>query len=290
MHTGRVVVVGSINVDLVTRVERHVRPGETILGRELDTLAGGKGANQAVAARAAGAMVLMSGCVGADAVGQAYLRRLAGLGIDCSHVRVDPDVPTGHAFICVADDGENAIVVIPGANGRVGARDSLPDDLAPADVVVLQLEIPPETVSSVVRTASSRGARVVVNMSPYAALPSDVVAAADPLIVNEHEASLLADSDLVPASLLVTFGAAGASWDGVQAPGAAVPAADVLDTTGAGDAFCGALAASLAAGLDRSHAMAAALAAGAEAVKTVGAQPDSALRSDASRDAEPSGH
>lgn len=277
-RAGRVVVVGSINVDLVTRVRRLGRPGETILGRGLDRLAGGKGANQAVAARAAGAEVLMSGCVGDDAGGRAYLSRLTARGIDCAQVRTEAGEPTGHALICVADDGENAIVVIPGANGRVGEQEALPDDLMPGDVVVVQLEIPTETVVSVVRRASSRGARVVVNLSPYAALPPDVIAAADPVIVNEHEASLLADSELVPTSLLVTFGAAGAAWDGAQETGTPVPAQDVVDTTGAGDAFCGALAAALAAGADRAAAMAAALAAGAEAVRSAGAQPDPHLR------------
>lgn len=276
MTGGRVVVVGSLNVDLVTRVERHVRPGETILGRGLDQLAGGKGANQAVAARAAGAEVLMCGRVGDDAGGIAYRQRLERLGIDCTHVGVDSGQPTGHALICVADDGENTIVVVPGANASVEAA-ALPGDLSDADVVVLQLEIPLEAVAAVVRAASRRGARVVLNLSPYAALPHDVVAAADPLVVNEHEASLLADSDLLPASLLVTFGAAGAAWDGEQAPGVAVPADEVVDTTGAGDAFCGALAAALARGADRTAALAAALGAGAEAVRSAGAQPDAAL-------------
>jgi ribokinase len=114
---------------------------------------------------------------------------------------------------------------------------------------------------------------VVVNAAPYAALPHDVAALADPLVVNEHEARLLADSDVLPSSLLVTFGAAGSSWDGVRHEPVQVPAAEVVDTTGAGDAFCGALAAALARGADRTEAVAAAARAGADAVRHEGAQP-----------------
>ena len=125
--------------------------------------------------------------------------------------------------------------------------------------------------------ASARGARVVLNLAPYAALPPDVVALADPLVVNEHEALMLADSEAVPASLVVTFGAAGAAWDGDQLTGPVVEESEVLDTTGAGDAFCGALSAALVAGAGRREALQAALAAGADAVKHVGAQRDPAL-------------
>jgi len=274
---GRVLVLGSLNIDLVTRVERHPRPGETVLGEGLRRLAGGKGANQAVAAAAAGADVAMVGAVGDDAGGAAYLERLRARGVDVSGIRVLSGEPTGHALITVDDAGENAITVIPGANAQVAADPGIVAGLARGDVLLCQLEVPLRTVAVAARAAHSAGARVVLNIAPYAALPPDVVALADPLVANEHEAALLADSEAVPASLLVTFGAAGASWDGVSAPGTAVPADAVLDTTGAGDAFCGALAAALAAGADRGEALEAALAAGAEAVTHAGAQVDPEL-------------
>ncbi|NYG07453.1 ribokinase [Phycicoccus badiiscoriae] len=290
---GLVVVLGSLNVDLVAAVERHPGPGETVLADgPLHRLAGGKGGNQAVAAAAAGAEVRFLGAVGSDDAGQAYLHRLRSLGIDVSGVRVVDGSPTGQAWITVDEHGENSIVVIPGANAYVTADDPARDpaddpaddfadhlagqlaELGQGDVLLLQLEVPLRTVAAAARAAHGRGARVVLNAAPYAALPRDVVALADPLVVNEHEALQLADSDAAPASLLVTFGAAGCSWDGERSPGIPVDAADVLDTTGAGDAFCGALAAALAAGATRHDAVRAASEAGAAAVRHRGAQPD----------------
>ncbi len=273
---GRVVVVGSLNVDLVTHVERLPRPGETLLGDGLERLAGGKGANQAVAARAAGAEVLMVGAVGEDDAGRRYVERLTALGIATRIEHVAG--PTGHALITVDADAENSIVVIPGANALV-AQEAVAamDAVRPGDVVLIQLEIPHVTAAAVARRAHARGARVVVNCAPYAALPADVVALADPVVVNESEAALLADGGLVPASLLVTFGAAGALWDADRVDGEHVPEGEVLDTTGAGDAFCGALAAALADGADRGTALRAATAAGAAAVRHHGAQGDPML-------------
>ena len=272
---GRVFVVGSLNVDLVTSVHTHPAPGETVLGNGLDRYAGGKGANQAAAAARAGGEVLMVGRVGNDEAGEHYRERLRRLGVDVSHPVTDDGEPTGHALIVVSQDAENSIVVIPGANGRVGR-----DDLAPlehcteGDVLLLQLEIPLPTVALAAQLAHDRGARVVINIAPYASLPADVIALADPLVANEHEAAALADAGGVPGSLLVTFGSHGVSWDGVEYAAHTVPAHRVRDTTGAGDAFCGALAAALAAGADRRSAMETALAAGAEAVQHHGAQPD----------------
>jgi len=276
--TGRVLVLGSLNVDLVTRVERHPRPGETVLGAGLEQLAGGKGANQAVAAVAAGARVGMVGCIGDDAGGAAYRARLERLGVDVSGLRVVEGSPTGTALIAVSDDGENSIIVVPGANDLLDEREvAVVDLLGPGDVLLVQLEVPRAVVCTAVRRAAARGARVVLNTAPYAALPADVVALADPVVANEHEMAALAEAGAEPRSLLVTFGANGAAWDGVTAPAHEVAAADVVDTTGAGDAFCGALAASLAAGADRPAALDAALAAGAAAVRHPGAQPDPRL-------------
>ena len=275
---GRVVVVGSLNVDLVTHVERHPKPGETVLGTGLARLAGGKGANQAVAASAAGAAVVMVGRVGSDEAGFAYLARLSALGVDVVGIRTQPDCVTGHALITVDDGGENSIVVVPGANAELTADDlEVLGSVGPGDVVLLQLEVPLSVVAAAARRGSARGARVIVNLAPYAALPADVVALADPVVVNEHEALLLADSEAIPASLLVTFGAAGAAWDGDQIVGPVVEGSAVLDTTGAGDAFCGALAGALAAGATHREALQAALAAGADAVKHIGGQRDPVL-------------
>jgi ribokinase len=193
-------------------------------------------------------------------------------------VRVVAGESTGQAWVTVDGAGENAIVVVPGANARVTAGDLGPlDGLGPGDVLLVQLEVPLRVVADAARRARSRGARVVVNAAPYAALPHDVAALADPVVVNEHEALSLADSGTVPGSLLVTFGGEGCSWDGVEFPGARVEAQHVLDTTGAGDAFCGALAAALAEGHERAEAVRRATAAGAAAVRRQGAQSDPSL-------------
>ena len=275
---GRVVVVGSLNIDLVTHVERHPKPGESVLGAGLERLAGGKGANQAVAAVAAGATVLLVGCVGSDDAGSAYVAKLSALGVDVCAIRVAAGCPTGHALIAVDDEGENTVIVIPGANAALAVCDlQVLESVGPGDIVLLQAEVPLEVICAAVRRASARGARVVLNLAPYAALPPDVVALADPLVVNEDEALSLADAGAVPASLVVTFGAAGAAWDGDQLTGPLVEGPEVLDTTGAGDAFCGALSAALVAGADHGSALQAALAAGADAVRHYGAQPDPAV-------------
>jgi ribokinase len=273
---GRVVVVGSLNVDLVTRVDRHPRPGETVLAQgDPARFAGGKGGNQAMSARDAGAQVRMVGAVGDDDAGLAYLERLRTRGIDVSGVEILPGRATGQAWITVDEAGENVIVVVPGTNAEVDVRDL--SGLRPQDVLLVQLEVPLPVVARAARAAHRRGARVVVNAAPYATLPHDVVVLADPLVVNEHEAMQLADSGALPASLLVTFGAAGCSWDGERYDGEPVDPADVVDSTGAGDAFCGALASALAAGADRAEAVRLAGAAGAAAVRREGAQPDPAL-------------
>lgn len=274
--TGRVIVLGSLNVDVVTSVERHPRPGETLLGEPVGRYAGGKGGNQAMAARRAGAEVVMLGLLGADDGGAGYQDRLRTAGIE---VPVPPtgDAPTGTAYITVDEAGENTIVVVPGANAELG--DEVMDlvDLTPDDVLLASLEIPIPLVEKAVRQVAAKGARAVVNLAPYAALASDAIALAQPVVVNESEMRLLAESGLMPESLLVTFGAAGARWDGVQVDGVQLDPATVVDTVGAGDAFCGALAAALAAGVDHQTALDAANRAGAEAVQWAGAQPDARI-------------
>ncbi|HET9631729.1 MAG TPA: PfkB family carbohydrate kinase [Terrabacter sp.] len=275
---GRVVVLGSLNVDVVTLVERHPLPGETLLGEAGGTFAGGKGGNQAVAAARAGADVAVLARVGDDGPGRAYLDRLVTLGVDTNAVSVSSTAPTGTAFITVDEQGENSIIVVAGANGeRDRALVEHASSLRPGDVLLCSLEVPLETVADAARAAHRAGARVVLNLAPYAALPADVVALADPVVVNESEMRALADSELIPQSLLVTFGAAGARWGLEGVDGIPVAKRDLGDTVGAGDAFCGALAAALADGADDRAALEAANRAGAAAVRWVGAQPDAAL-------------
>jgi len=273
---GRVVVLGSLNVDVVTCVERHPRPGETVLGEPAGRFAGGKGGNQAMAARRAEADVVMVGRVGSDDAGAAYLERLQRHGIR-TEVPPFPDAPTGVAFITVDDQGENSIIVVPGANNWVAEESITAAGLGPGDVLLCSLEVPLGLVARAASMADRAGARVIVNLAPYAPLPHHVIALADPVVVNESEMRQLADSDLIPTSLLVTFGAAGARWDGEEVSGIRLDDGDVVDTVGAGDAFCGALAAALAAGATRQEALEQANRAGADAVRWAGAQPDAAL-------------
>ncbi len=275
--TGRVIVVGSLNVDVTVVVDRPPRPGETVLGGALRRGFGGKGGNQAVAAALAGSPTVMVGAVGDDPDGAAYRDRLARLGVDTSSVARRPRGVTGTALITLSADGENAIVVAPGANGTLTKEDieaavdaSSAGRLRPADVVLVSLEVPLDVACHAVRLAHRAGARAIVNAAPYADLPDDVLAA-DPLVVNEHEAALLGDR--APESCLVTMGARGATWRGVHI--AAVPTIAV-DSTGAGDTFCGALASALAAGLTERDAMAAAAEAASRAVTWLGAQPPQA--------------
>jgi ribokinase len=265
-------VLGSLNVDVVVRVPRHPAPGETLIAGDHETAFGGKGANQAVAAAVAGATVRMVGAVGGDAEGAAYRERLAAFGIDVRSVRTVPG-PTGRAFIAVADDGENTILVSPGANAAVGDEDVAElAGLAAGDVLLLQLEVGLGVVAAAARRATAAGARVVINVAPYADLPAEVLALGAPVVANETEAALLSASGATPGDLLITRGESGSSWGGLRV--AAERADRVVDTTGAGDTFCGALAAALAAGTDREPAMRSAAAAAARAVERLGAQPD----------------
>lgn len=262
---GTVCVVGSLNVDLVTKVVDHPRPGETVRGDGLDRLPGGKGANQALAAARAGARTLLCGRVGSDDAGEAYRKGLTERGVDCTGVHVAEDTPSGHALIAVDHDGENTIIVIAGANATM-TIDPHEAVIATADVLLLQLEIPMPTVLRAAELAAANGVRVILNPSPWSVPPAELLAIADPLVVNEHEATLLPGG---VGSVCVTAGAAGARWGELSVP---APAVEVVDTTGAGDAFAGTLAAALAAGADRADALRLAVAAGSEACGWEGAQ------------------
>lgn len=268
-----VCVVGSVNVDLVTGVARLPAPGQTVAGRGLARLPGGKGANQALAAARAGARVGLVGRVGDDDAGTAYRRGLARRGVDCAHLWVTPDETTGQALVTVDDYGENTIVVVSGANARLRPADldaALPAIRAAA-VVLVQLEVPLDTVARAARLAAAAGARVVLNPSPWPDAPADllveVLAAADPVIVNEHEADRLPSG--VARSVCVTLGSRGARWGRHAAPAGATT---VVDSTGAGDAFAGTLAAALATGTGPADALSAAVAAGSAACAWPGAQ------------------
>lgn len=259
----RVVVVGSVNLDLVYRVPHLPRPGETLLGGELARLSGGKGGNQAhAAARTApdGVAVAMIACVGADEAGARLRTDLASAGVDVTGI-LDVSGPSGTALIAVDDEGENTIVVVPGANATWPAEavDGIP--IAVGDVVVLQLEVPFELVEAVVVRAAAAGARVVLNAAPLDRRASRVLDRVEVLVVNEGEAAELFGVDVLDAdavagaarelgcALVVTLGADGvlvAAGDEVETL-AAYPV-DAIDTVGAGDAFVGALAAALASG------------------------------------------
>jgi len=272
---GRVFVVGSLNIDHVVAVERHPRPGETVAGGDVRTYFGGKGANQAVAAcrafdSGAGRVVLI-GRVGDDAAGAGYRERLAALGVDVASLRSTGEASTGAAMIAVGADGENAIIVSAGANARLQPDDlDALESLDAGDVVLATLEVPLPVVVAASERAARAGARFILNLSPFAEVDSEPVRRADPLIVNEHEASSLAAASIELPSLLVTKGAAGSQWGDVFVP--AERDVTVVDTTGAGDAYCGTLAARLAMGESPEAAMRAATTAAAAAVARVGAQ------------------
>ena len=291
-----IIIFGSINMDLVARVQRIARPGETVLSRRADSFFGGKGANQAVAAARAGRIpVAMVAAVGDDPFGGACLDNLKDNGVDVGAIRVAEE-PTGCAFITVDETGENAITVASGANMAVRAAD-LPDSLlSQASVLVLQMEVPiPENLAVAAR-ARQAGVKVIWNFAPVPlvsdrAAMAELLSATDVLVVNEHEALSIAEvigeaagDDYLGAgaalarsfgpACIVTAGSRGAfaiGPDGTRTHAAARPITPV-DTTGAGDTFVGVLATGLADGMEIGAAMAKACAAASLACLTPGAQ------------------
>jgi ribokinase len=258
-----VVVVGSANLDIVIATEHIARPGETVIGRAYSETCGGKGLNQAVAAARVARCSLVA-AVGSDPAGETLRRHLAWRGVEVKHL-VRTDAPTGRAFITVAADAENSIVVVPLANNRLDADTAVRalDELSPG-VVMTQCEIPMATVVAVQRWAERAKTRFILNPSPITALPAEVVAAADPIIVNAGEArsilgiaegresdpgELAAALSASARSVVLTLGRRGAvvsDQSGItHIPGEQVAA---RDTTGAGDEFAGILAGRLAAG------------------------------------------
>jgi ribokinase len=286
-----VFVVGSINQDFVLKVERRPNPGETVTNAELSTHNGGKGANQAAAAARLGASVAFLGRVGDDEFGEPLVRALEEKGIDTSLVERATGAATGAAFITVTPDGENAITVAPGANRSVTPEDAdaASGAIGEARVLVAQMEIPVKTVLRAVELAASKGTRALVNLAPTFEVPRGLLEKLDPLVVNEHEAAFLLGREvegvdgalsaapellsLGPRSAVITVGEAGAVFaEGESGSRVPAPRVDVVDTTGAGDAFVGALAAQLARDASLEEAVAYAVRAGAAAVTKEGAQ------------------
>jgi len=278
----KVLVIGSINMDLVVAASAFPAPGETLLGSRFSTYAGGKGGNQAVAAARLGAQVTMIARVGDDAFGRELLAGLEQEGIDTRHVGVCADTATGVAAITVSQ-AENAIVVVPGANHRLSAADIEAAEAAfeRADVVLCQLEIPLAAVEAAARLATRHGKPLILNPAPASALPSSLLDQVALLTPNEHELALVfagASADWQnqlkarPLRVLMTQGAQGACF--ADAAGelhqqAAFPV-EAVDTTGAGDTFNGALAAFWGEGLARATQLA--CAASALSVMRAGAQ------------------
>lgn len=298
----RLVVVGSSNTDMVVQTPRLPRPGETLLGGRFTLAAGGKGANQAVAAARAGGRVAFVCRVGKDVFGDRALRGFKADGLETRWVRRDPQAPSGVALIAVAPDGENSIVVAPGANGRLNRQDV--EAAAPAfqkaRVVLAQLEVPLAAVQAAVRLAKRAGAIAILNPAPAQPLPDSLLRQLDWLTPNETEAELLTgikvDSPQAAEkaaqclrqrgvqTVLVTLGARGV-WMCTPAESAHVPGFKVrpVDTTAAGDVFNGALAVALAQGQPLRAAIRFAQAAAAISVTRLGAQPSAPQRAEIER-------
>lgn len=280
MTSAAILVAGSANLDFVVRAARIPAPGETVLGRDFKTFPGGKGANQAVAcARAGGADTRMLLALGRDLQAEPLLASLRAAGVQLQ-VRTIENVATGTAFITVSDEGENAITVVSGANACLRA-----EDLPPLDEIghlLLQLESPLDAVTAWALAAHAAGVQVLLNAAPAAPLPPELLAAVDVLIVNEGELTVLAGAQgsideqlqrLPVPTVVVTLGARGCLARTPQGrfeqPAFAV---SVVDTTGAGDTFCGVLAAARARQTDWPQALREAAAAAALACTRPGAQ------------------
>lgn len=306
-----IVVVGSINMDLVVRVKRHPVPGETLLGSDYETHHGGKGANQAVAAArmlgrpqtpgkgglaaAQSAGVRMIGRVGQDEFGNQLRNALKREGINVN-ATIPIAAPTGVAFIAVNDQGQNTIIVSPGANHRLRPENLSPAEFEGAQVVVLQLEIPLDTVRKAAELGKQAGAKVILNAAPAQKLPDKLLESVDILVVNESEAlgltGVLPDSPEMALevarvlsektpTVVITLGEQGAVWVGPEGSGhQPVLKVEVLDTTGAGDAFIGALATAICEGKPLPQAVQRGCVAGALAATRVGAQSSLPWRED----------
>jgi ribokinase len=274
VHDLSIAVVGSINLDIVANVDRFPLPGETLTNATIKRFPGGKGANQAIAAHRLGARVLMVACVGDDPAADEALARLRSENVNLDHCRTLPGISTGLALIMVSAEGENQIVVAPGANAAFS-----PDmvELPATDAVIAQLEVPTETI---LRAAQQTDCFFCLNAAPAKPVPQAVLDHADLLIVNELEARTIGSSlDSYRGWLAVTYGGQGAvlSRDGVEIARALPPKVKVADTTGAGDAFTAALTVGMAAGMSPQDALQQACVVGALTTTRAGAQSSPTL-------------
>lgn len=286
-EVSEVVVVGSANLDIVVPVDRHPTVGETVLGGDHQLISGGKGANQAVAAARLGRSTSLLARIGDDAAGVQLRRSIAEAGVDVKHLLVTEQVPSGIALISVGPDGDNSIVVSPGANGRLTPRDveDASATFATASVVLLQLEVPMETVVAAAQTPWST---VILNPAPAAQLPDGLLESIDILVPNQTELATLAGGEspdtpqdavqlakqLPVETVVVTMGAKGAIVvDGDSSEHVPAPPIIPVDTTGAGDAFCAGLADGLARNLDLVSSVEWAVTVGAATCLRHGAQP-----------------
>jgi ribokinase len=289
---GRVVVAGSINMDVVATAERHPAVGETVAGQQVLYFPGGKGANQAVAAAKLGAETILIGRLGADAFGAELRTFLAGQGVDLSLVRESADAHTGTAIITIAK-ADNTIVVVPGANGLVSADDVAAAPLAKGDVAVSQFEIPLPAIAAFFRNARAAGAATILNPAPARVVGAELLGLVDILVLNETELGLLSgkalsDADKIECfvdaakalriserqTICVTLGKRGVvTLIGDEALIVRGRAVTAVDTTGAGDCFIGALAAQLASGAALRDALRYANIAASISVQRMGAAP-----------------
>jgi ribokinase len=290
-----ILVAGSANLDFITRVSHLPRPGETVLGPGFSTAPGGKGANQAVACARAGFPTQFFGALGDDPYAGVLRDSLRSSGVQ--DLSLTLPLPTGAAFITVAESGENVIAVASGANAGLTSTQLPP--LQGTDVLVLQLEIPLETVQAYARAARAQGVRVILNAAPAASLPVSLLADVDVLVVNEGELETLSGpGDLEeqlhrvqaqgPRTVLVTLGGKGSAALSGDLDGAAlirvpVPAVKVVDSTGAGDTYVGVLAGALGGGEPLEGAMRRATVAASLACTREGAQPSMPAREEIER-------
>jgi ribokinase len=289
---GRVVVAGSINMDVVATAERHPAVGETVAGKQVLYFPGGKGANQAVAAAKLGAETILIGRLGADAFGTELRTFLAGQGVDLSLVRDSAEAHTGTAIITIAN-ADNTIVVIPGANGLVSPGDVATVRFAKGDVAVSQFEIPPPAIAAFFERARAADATTILNSAPARQVGAELLSLVDILVLNETELGLLAGKTLSEGdkiecfveaatslranesqTICVTLGKRGVvallGGEALMVRGRAVTA---VDTTGAGDCFVGAVAAQLAQGASLRDALRYASVAASISVQRMGAAP-----------------
>ena len=302
-HVPHILVVGSLNMDLVVRMPAIPRPGETLLGGRFATFPGGKGANQAVAAARLGAQVTMVGQVGGDAFGEQMLKIVGSEGIDTRFIGVDPQNATGVALIEVDDQGQNSIAVASGANFTLTSEDvrSALEQISRVDLLVMPLETPMETIELAAQIAKERHARVILNPAPARDLDKELLRKIDVLIPNESETERLTGRKIQSAedaldagamllgqgvgSVVLTLGEKGAlilEGDPAAPTSQLVPAFRVqaVDTTAAGDGFVGALATGLGEGLSLEAAARFASAAAAISVTRPGAQPSLPYRNE----------